>query len=185
MSLWVWSRSLHFRLGFPLLGFCVLHFNRISEQGYLGVYSQSNLLDRMLRLHCYQSCSQENLTNIQYNPQDEYWEYWYWLGWYDFWRVKWGSLNYPFLGQQFMVGIIWPAREICTYNNFCIIIFFVSLCFVFCFCFLNFALDIYIMWFLRSDKTWLSECFSLLSRYELVLLEHFSFYFNVFIFLYI
>ena len=52
------------------------------------------------------------------------------------------------------------------------------------FCFLYLLFDIYIMWFLRSNKRWLSERFSLLSRYELLLLEHFLFCFNVFIFLY-
>ena len=52
------------------------------------------------------------------------------------------------------------------------------------FCFLYLLFDIYIMWFLRSNKRWLSERFSLLSRYELLLLEHFLFCFNIFIFLY-
>ena len=46
------------------------HIVRISDQGCLGVYSQSNLLDRMLRLHSYQPCPQDYCTNIQYNPQD-------------------------------------------------------------------------------------------------------------------
>ena len=53
--------------------------------------------------------------------------------------------------------------------------------FTFLFCFLYFVFDIYIMWFLRSNKTWLSERFSLLSRHKLLLPEHFSFCFNVFI----
>ena len=44
---------------------------RISDQGCFGVYSQSNLLDRMLRQHSDQSCPQDYCTNIQYNPQDE------------------------------------------------------------------------------------------------------------------
>ena len=34
------------------------------------VYNQSNLLDRILRLYCYQPCPQDYCTNIQYNPQD-------------------------------------------------------------------------------------------------------------------
>ena len=49
---------------------------------------------------------------------------------------------------------------------------------------LYFVFDIYIICFLCSNKTWLSERFSLLSRHELLLLEHFLFHFNVFIFLY-
>ena len=63
-----------------------------------------------------------------------------------------------------------------------IIIIIITIIIIFCFFYLVF--DIYIMWFLRSNKRWLSERFSLLSRYELLLLEHFLFCFNVFIFLY-
>ena len=37
----------------------------ISDQGCLGVYCrQSNLLDRMLRLHSYQPCPQDYCTKI-------------------------------------------------------------------------------------------------------------------------
>ena len=43
---------------------------RISDKGCLGVYSQSNQLDRMLRQHSYQPCPQDYCTNIQCNPQD-------------------------------------------------------------------------------------------------------------------
>ena len=71
-------------------------------------------------------------------------------------------------------------REICTYNNFCFIICFL---FFLILCFLNFVFGIYIVWFLCSNKTWLSQRFSLLNRYELVLLEHFLFCFHVFRFL--
>ena len=39
-------------------------------QGCFEVYSQSNLLHRMLRKHSYQPCPQDFFTNIQYNPQD-------------------------------------------------------------------------------------------------------------------
>ena len=48
----------------------VFYIVRISDQGCFEVYSQSNLLDRMLRQHSYQPCPQHFLTNIQYNPQD-------------------------------------------------------------------------------------------------------------------
>ena len=44
---------------------------RISDQGCFEVYSQSNLLDRMLRQNSYQPCPQDFFTDIQYNPQDE------------------------------------------------------------------------------------------------------------------
>ena len=48
----------------------VFYIVRISNQGCFEVYSQSNLLDRMLRQHSYQPCPQDFFTNIQYNPQD-------------------------------------------------------------------------------------------------------------------
>ena len=54
----------------------------------------------------------------------------------------------------------------------------------FYFWFLHFVLDIYISELFRSNKTWLSESFLLLSRHELLLLEHILFFFNDFIFLY-
>ena len=66
------------------------------------------------------------------------------------------------------------SRERCTYSNFCVIIFW--------FCFLYFVFDIYIIWFLGSNKTWFSERFPFLSRHELLLLVQFLFCFNVFIF---
>ena len=45
----------------------VFYIVRISDQGCFGLYSQYNLLDRMLRLHSYQPCPQDYCTNIQYN----------------------------------------------------------------------------------------------------------------------
>ena len=44
----------------------VFYIAKISDQGCFGVYSQSNLLDRMLQLQSYQ----DYFTNIQYNPRD-------------------------------------------------------------------------------------------------------------------
>ena len=41
-----------------------------SDQGCLGAYNQSNLLDGMLRLHSSQLCPQDYCTNIQYSSQD-------------------------------------------------------------------------------------------------------------------
>ena len=68
-------------------------------------------------------------------------------------------------------------REMCTCKTS--VLSFVFLLF----CFLNVVFDIYIMWVLHSNKTWLSERFSCLSIYELVLLKYFLFYVKVFIFL--
>ena len=64
------------------------------------------------------------------------------------------------------------TREISTYNNFCLIIFII---FIFLFCFLYLVFDICIIWLLLSNKRWFSERFSLLSRYELLLVENFLF----------
>ena len=68
-------------------------------------------------------------------------------------------------------------RDAPTYKNSCFIVYFIL---SFSFCFLYFVFDIYIKRFLRSNKTWLSERFPLLSRHELLLLEHFLFCFNSF-----
>ena len=43
---------------------------RIFDQGCFEVYSQSNLIDTILRQHSYQPCPQNVFTNVQYNPQD-------------------------------------------------------------------------------------------------------------------
>ena len=56
---------------------------------------------------------------------------------------------------------------------------------IFLFCFLYLVFDTYIMWFLHSNKRWLSERFSLLSRYELFFIEHFLFCLNVFVFIWL
>ena len=48
----------------------VYYFVKISDQGCFGVYSQSNLHDRMLRLHSYQYYPQNYCTNIQNKPHD-------------------------------------------------------------------------------------------------------------------
>ena len=68
-----------------------------------------------------------------------------------------------------------------TYNN--VFLSFLII-FIFLFCLLFLIFDIYITWFLRSIKTWLSERFSLLSRYESLLLHDFLFCLNDFILLY-
>ena len=178
MNLWVWSRSLDFKLGFPLQGFCVLYF-ALSE--LLAKHVLECIVNPTYLIGC---CDFTRINLVLktilliFNKTHNVGccEYWYWLGGYNLWRVKSGSLNYPFLECQFMVGIIQPTcffsflpffRE--RYGT--TTTFILSL--VFLFCFLNFVFDIYIIWFLRSNKTWLSERFSLLSRYEWVLLEHF------------
>ena len=53
--------------------------------------------------------------------------------------------------------------------------------FIFIICFLYFVFDNYILWLLGSNKTWLSERFSFLSRHKLLLLEYFLFYFKDYI----
>ena len=78
-----------------------------------------------------------------------------------------------------MVGVIWwtlffsRKRDALT-TTFVFIYFY--------FCFLYFVFDICILWLLHFNKTWLSECFSLLGTHVLLLSEYFLFYFNDFIF---
>ena len=68
-------------------------------------------------------------------------------------------------------------RDISTHNNFCLTIFII---FIFLFCFLCLVFDIYIMCVTFTfNKRWFSERFSLLSRYEVLLLENFLFCFSV------
>ena len=78
-----------------------------------------------------------------------------------------------------MVGIIQPfSGERCTYENFVLLFIY------FLFCFLYYIFDTYITQILLSNKTWLSELFSLLSRQKVLLLQEFLFYFNLFKFIY-
>ena len=63
----LWISDLDFNCKVLRFAFYV---SRISDKGCLGVYSQSNQLDRMLRQHSYQPCPQDYCTNIQCNPQD-------------------------------------------------------------------------------------------------------------------
>ena len=48
----------------------VFYIAGISDKGCFGVYSQSKVLHRMLRLHSYQPCPQDYFANTQCNPQD-------------------------------------------------------------------------------------------------------------------
>ena len=72
------------------------------------------------------------------------------------------------------------SRERCTYNNFYFIIYFSFINFISC----SLALIFTLPDFCVPVKHGFLNVFSLLSRHELLLLEHFLFYFNVFIFLY-
>ena len=114
-------------------------------------------------------------TNIQFNPQDV-----------ANIRADWGAIIYDprnrdLLTIHFSKSSSWQVLHVERYAP--TTTFVLSLLFIFLFCFLYFVFDIYILLFLCSNKTWLSERFSFLSRSELLLLEKFLFYFNVFIFL--
>ena len=168
MNLWVWRRSVDFRLWFSLQGFCVLYFilsefltkdvlKCIVNPTFMIGYCDSTLINLVLKT-----------IVLIFNTTHKMGccEYCYWLGWYSIWRVKSESLNYPFLGQQFMVGIIQPNllgffREI--YNH----------------------LQRMILAFQEKMALWTFFRFKQISsRYESFLLDHFLFCFNVFIFLY-
>ena len=47
-----------------------LLFRSFVNRCIVSMYSQSNLLDRILRQHSYQPCPQDFFNNIQYNPHD-------------------------------------------------------------------------------------------------------------------
>ena len=124
-----------FRLGFSLQGFCVLYFT-------LPEFPTKDVLECIVNptyLIGYCNCTLINLflktIVLIFNTTHkmECCECCYWLGWYNLWRVKSGSLNYS------------------------------------------------VLWFSCFNNTWLSESFSFLSRYELLLIEHFLFYFSIFI----
>ena len=108
--------------------------------------------------------------------------------------TDWGDIIYDArnldpLTIHFPVGSSWvvlynppfSSREIFTYNSFFIVVIIIIFFSLLCFYFVSFTFFL-IFAYLRSNKTWVSEHFSLLSRNELLLLEHFLFYFNAFIF---
>ena len=129
MNFWAWGRSENFRLGFSLQGFRVSCF-------ILSEFLTKDILECIVNPTYLIGCCDCTLINLVFSTialifnathKMGCYEYWYWLGWY----------------------------------NFCVII-----CLFLLFYFLCFAFGIYIMWFLRSNKSRLSERFFLLSRYE-------------------
>ena len=100
INLWVWSRSVDFRLRFLLQGFCVLYF-------ILSEFLTKDVLKCVANPTYLIGCCDNTLINLVlktfsliFNTTHKMGccEYCYRLGWYDIWRVKSGSLNYPFLG---------------------------------------------------------------------------------------
>ena len=100
INLWVWSRSVDFRLRFLLQGFCVLYFilsEFLTKDVFKSIVNPTYLI----------GCCNNTLINLVlktflliFNTTHKMGccEYCYWLGWYNIRRVKSGSLNYPFLG---------------------------------------------------------------------------------------
>ena len=106
--LWVWRRSVDFRLWFSLQGFCVLYF-------ILSEFLTKDVLKCIINATYLIGCWNSTLINLVlktflliFNTIHKMGccEYCYWLRWSTIRRVKSGSLKYPFLGQQLMVGII-------------------------------------------------------------------------------
>ena len=100
INLWVWSRSVDFRLRFLLQGFCVLYF-------ILSEFLTKDVLKCIVNPTYLIGCCDSTLINLVlktflliFNTTHKMGccEYCYWLGWYNIRRVKSGSLNYPFLG---------------------------------------------------------------------------------------
>ena len=100
INLWVWSRSVDFRLRFLLQGFCVLYF-------ILSEFLTKDVLKCIVNPTYLIGCCDSTLINLVlktflliFNTTHKMGccEYCYWLGWYNIRHVKSGSLNYPFLG---------------------------------------------------------------------------------------
>ena len=110
------------------------------------MYSQSYLVDRMMQLHSYQPCPEDYCTNIQYNPQDEMLQMLLLIGWHNLWRVKSGSLDYPFLGSgiavhdRYYIARLFFLWEIYTYGIFSIYYFYLCLFFILCFWHLHYMI---------------------------------------------
>ena len=108
MILWVWHRSVYFRPWFSLQGFCVLYF-------ILSEFLTKDVLKCIINATYLIGCWNSTLINLVlktflliFNTIHKMGccKYCYWLRWSTIRRVKSGSLKYPFLGQQLMVGII-------------------------------------------------------------------------------
>ena len=81
------------------------------------------------------------------------------------------TFNYPFLTQLFFLERDAPTATFVLL----FILILLNLFLVLCFQYLHYMIFAF-------QQTWLSECFSLLSRHELLLTENFLVCFNVFIF---
>ena len=179
MNLWVWSRSVDFRLGFSLQGFCVLYFillesltkdvlECIVNPAYLIGCCECTLVSLVL----------QTILLIQYNPQDGMLRILLLIRViiHDAWNRNPLTIHFSVHGRYYMTRLF-VEREICTYNNFCFIICFYFFILFLRLCFLIFTLYDFCVLINHSER------FSILSRYELVLLELFLFYLNVFIIL--
>ena len=101
---------------------------------------------------------------------------------------------YFILSEFLTKDVLWCTvnpREICTYNNFCLIIYLfiiiiniITIAIIVIIIIIISILFLILMGFLHFNKVRLSERFSLLSRSKLLLLKQFLFCFNVFIFSY-
>ena len=158
MNFWVWSRSVDFSLGFSwkIFDFYILHCQNFWPRIF---WSQSNLLEVCCDCTLIRLVLKTNVLIFNTSHKTGCFKCWYCFRWYNLWRAKSGSFNYPIHSFNYSVHCRYYKtylffKERCTYSNFCVIIFF-----YFLFCFLNFTFDIYIMWFLSSNKTWLCESF--------------------------
>ena len=120
-----------------------------------GYYSQPKVLARMLQVHFSQLCSLDYCTNIQYNPQGEMLRILVLIGVVYFMTrgIRFSELSIFLDSSSWQVFYKPPFFPTTPTTNFVLLFIY------FLFCFLYFAFDIYIMCFLRSNKTSLSERF--------------------------
>ena len=139
---WVWRRSVNFSFGFSLQGFCVLCI-------ILSEFLTKDVLEGIVNPIYLIRCCDFTLIKLVlktivliFNTTHKVrcCKYWYCLVWYKTNLFFWREMH---------------LRKLLFYYLF-----------IYFFCFLCYIFDIYITQILLSNKTWLSELFSILSRYK-------------------
>ena len=128
MNLRAWSRSVDFRLGSSLQGFCVLYF-------ILSEFLTKDALECIVNPTYLIGCCDCTLINLAlkiivliFNTTYKMGccEYWYWLGWYNLWRVKSKSLRYYITRLFFLERYAPTTTFVLLFIYFFVLFYFVS-----------------------------------------------------------
>ena len=115
------SRSVDFRPGFSLQGFCVLYF-------ILSIFLTKDVLECIVSTTYLIGCCNCTLINLVlktivliFNTTHKIGrcKYWYWLERYNLWCISWIAFHCKYYITQ-----LFFSREICTYSNFFFFFFF-------------------------------------------------------------